>query len=772
MINTEIWGEPSTWIYCNLGGGSSSSLYDSLKISRPKTADFGTESNKGRLDSGITSGRITVNEPLDLSICPCGQDEKVSAFGKLALYNETGSGGTTPRVIERTSTCNWFMYEQTVTTSTTIERLAIYKNYSYSTYRGMKFSQWSPKATNSSGANVNYRISPYVFWYTRSLLLRIEVKIITNVSSSGLSGSWVSLDSWKNSYNTYNICGLRFVPMPVDNLDTTNMLLQYVDSSITQYNYCGKIGILDIFPDIINNGTATDTTFFSFLCSSDRGREGLLFTDTYASSSAMFVILPGYNMFEGQTTIRGGNSSAGYFYYHSIPYSEANYETAMKMISCFGCYFTPTDRKSFAYSMTDTDLYLPIIDENGVAHGEYTHGSANVNNDLYDLSSIRDKNYDPTKPPVPVDPNTYSNTTGFNSLSGGASATQRYVLNDGNVRQLLTDLWTITHNIADVDYDKFDYKILDSFLVTDPISSIVSLKRFPFDIPHTFVPSKTNVCLGKNEGTAQGYLTYDVFNSVIFSGVSIYPKFGRSFLDFAPYTEYELYIPFCSTVKLNASEILDHVLSVEMTIDLISGVCVAFIMADDLCIETVTGVVSSDMQIAGTDAATADAAIQNAVINHISARTNKEVSMLSPMTPGGLMSAVMNPVKQAGSIETAENSLAKANYDITHINTPVHSMGSAGGLSSWIQEFNCRLIIYYPEGEAIDSSGGVSSTSPKLADLTAYAHNTGFACVMNGTVSQYHGLTVGNIDTSSIQGASEEERNMIKTLFSQGVWLP
>ena len=451
-----------------------------------------------------------------------------------------------------------------------------------------------------------------------------------------------------------------------------------------------------------------------------------------------------------------------------------NLEGLRKACAAYCLFFTEkagNTLSSNADRWISTDMFCGVMDENGVGHGEYTRGTGNLDNSVYGMGSSQNSPYSPGGGGG-TDPNTYSLVTGFNSLSGGASATQRYVLDDSNVRQLLTDLWTITHTIADVDYDKFDYKILDSFLVTDPINSIVSLKRYPFNIPHTFSPNKTHVNLGKNQGEAQGYLSYNVFNSIQFAGVSIYPKFGKSFLDFSPYTEYELYIPFCGTVKLDPGEILDHVLSVRMEIDLISGVCISYILADNLVIETVTGSVAADMQVAGTDAATADAAIQNAVINHTTARTNKEVAMVTPYTPGGIMGELSNPSKQAGAIANAKTNLEKANYDITHINTPVHTMGTAGGLSSWIQEFNCRLMIYYPEGDAIDSSGGVSSSSPKLADLTEYGHTTGFYCVMQGNVSDFAGYTLGNIDTSSIAGATAEEREQIKAAFSSGVWLP
>ena len=48
------------------------------------------------------------------------------------------------------------------------------------------------------------------------------------------------------------------------------------------------------------------------------------------------------------------------------------------------------------------------------------------------------------------------------------------------------------------------------------------------------------------------------------------------------------------------------------------------------------------LALSGIDSATIDANIQNSVLNHVNARTNKEVSMLSPLSVGGLGSAVSN----------------------------------------------------------------------------------------------------------------------------------
>ena len=210
-----------------------------------------------------------------------------------------------------------------------------------------------------------------------------------------------------------------------------------------------------------------------------------------------------------------------------------------------------------------------------------------------------------------------------------------------------------------------------------------------------------------------------------------------------------------------------------MCIDFSTGTVTAYVMADNLCINTLNGSCSINIPVTGTDGVTLNSQINNGIINTKKAQGNLFLGgFLNMFTIGGIGKLALDPTSKANQIMQGSLDKAQAVYDLKHTEVPMHTIGSASPVGSWSLELTCRLMIYYPEGEAIDSSGGVSSTSPKLADLTEYGHTTGFACVMNGKVSDFHGLTVGNIDTSSISGATEEERSMIKNLFSQGVWLP
>ena len=793
-INYDVYGQPETWQNCYYGGGLSTVLATLLKASRAKIPTW-KETNpdwtfgSGQLRSGINDHKLVYHEPIDKSICTVGMDPTTSPFKSFAVWGNypevhTYMIGTAELGEEGYANSIFWFEANCVATGFT----GVYGNNAFSKWRmpleNLDKRVYAPQGNNgdtNTTQNGNFFIAPFTEFGARAFILQILVYVQTSTThhppySVEPAGTWRTLDDWKNNYSDHTIsgCQLRYRYLSSYTQNTGKMNYYSANWGSSEYRKVAA-AFADEFKVKIDAGG--DYNFYDYGIQSPGNNIGAirLFGDIdglyeWTDDLQPIALVPWY--VNNYIQIATSNQ----LIFPIVPYSDDIYDTIMAVTAHFGVPFTPGKSTSveasncaFSDDFLDDDLYLPVIDDNGITHGEYTHGADNANNSYYDFDKSSDSGYDPSKPPIPIDPNTYSNTTGFNSIAAGASATIKYVLDSSNIRQLLTDLWTISHNIAGADYEKYDYKILDSFLVSNPIDSIVSIKRFPFEIPHTFSTQKTNVCLGKNTGSSQGYVTHNVFNTVIFSGVRIFPKFENSFLDYAPYTEYELYIPFCGTVKLNAGDILDHTLNCRLQIDLTTGSCTAYILADDLVIETASGVVSCELQVAGTDSATVDSAIQNAVINHIGARTNKEIAMLSPLTFGGLLSAVSNPVKTSGAMENANNEISRADYNLTHIQTPVHSMGNAGGLTGWYQEFNARLIIYYPEGEAIDSSAPVSSTSPHLADLTAYAHNVGFACVMNGTVSEFHGKTVGNIDTSSIVGATEEERAQIKALFAQGV---
>lgn len=781
-INYAVWGAPETWIDSPYSGGSSGTTEEQYKYSAPKCADFGTPTNPTQLRNGIASGRIIENEPIDLTICPCGHDETVSAFGKLAIFNEDKTISLTPRVVERNTPVNWCFSDLITDTLKVPESFSIFHDYTYSSTRGMRFDQWSPNAVNTDGYNNNYYLSPYTFYYTRSILLSIEVQCITGETETAITTTWRTLDDWKTNHNTENICGVRCFNRAVNYYSSDT--LSYINSSLSQYRYSGKAVILDPIPNINNNGELTDTCFYSFLSASDRGRYTYLFKDIGDITTNRFAIMPAWDMFDSQTINKCGNNSLGYTYYYKIPYSNNNYETILKMVSCFGCYFTPTNKTSFNYAMTDTDLYLPIVDDEGITHGEYTRGTGNIDNDLYSLDSIRDKDYDPSKP---VDPNRYSDTTNWNNVDFTQAFTKRYLLTGSQVASLASELWAAqSSKPADIDYHNF---AIDEYLTNNPIDTIVSLKYFPCTFADV---APAIVHLGKYTTNIAATALGTSVRIIDFAPIECFPHFG-DFRDYEPHTELAMYIPFCGTVKIPTAECMGNYVSVKLAIDTSTGAATGYVIVSKtgtggICVATCQGMAAIDIPVSGLQSANLANAVFNATANWTQTQVNN-ISANSGLFKhmGGAFGAIARgmsnsigisdvkggilggPIGAAGTLVNSLNPIsalqkgmnididnAKADYELSHIQVPTRLVGSASPILGCVIELDCRLIIYRP---VTDETA-----------LSNYADTVGFATLQGGTVSQFSGLTVGTIDVSGIN-ATAKEKQAIAAAFANGVYL-
>ena len=83
-----------------------------------------------------------------------------------------------------------------------------------------------------------------------------------------------------------------------------------------------------------------------------------------------------------------------------------------------------------------------------------------------------------------------------------------------------------------------------------------------------------------------------------------------------------------------------------------------------------------------------------------------------------------------------------------------------------------RLMIYYPEGDVID---GAIPPSFKPAPLAAFGHLKGFATVTPGTVGAFRSSNAAFISGDIIADdipCTLSERNKIKSMFADGVYLP
>ena len=751
--NPNIWGAPETWIPAKIWQGVAGEGNPDIKACRAKSASFGGTNDEyiGTIERAVSSNVMDF-APIDNSIVTCGQNPKASNLGAIKLFTNKQDdtlNKVPDKIISYNKPINWIFS-------------SIYSVYPYSTNTNtwggridvnnakMRISPNPEIGTKPNNYNPNMLITPIVYYQIRSLWGVIWVQEDNNTYGGG---SWWTLEDWKNNHNDKRICQINFDLFGYTSYDGTNITVSRADNNmpdgsangvsllepvegITSYttNIYNRVPQIMIANKLDSNYYNLDFTFYGFGWRSDWENATI---KSYTRE----------------------NTEHGWCLWQSIPYTAANYEKIMGMCACYGIPFSDSNTTTYPADFNDNRVCLPIINDEGVATGEYTRGVDNLTNPFAQLDSVRDTNYDPQKP---VDPNQYSNVTGFNSLTSGATMTKRYVLDAANVEKLGDDLWTICGSLSSTDFEYFDGKLKDEFLTTNPIDSIISLQRYPFNIPSLGV--KAPIKLGKTTVTAEGATTYFPFNSIVFAGKDIFPRFGNCFLDYEPYTSYEVYVPFCGTTKIRAADILGHTLNIQMQIDLSTGSCTAYIMADQLVIETLNGSCGVDQTVSGTQTATINANIYNGILNQQLAKKQMAFQAAGALMPSNWI----NPIGYAAKGEQTETAYKESTYAIEHVETPPHSIGSASPLLSWCQEFDARIIIYYPEGDVIDST---IPPSLNAAAIQAFGHVKGFGTVSPGTVSSFHGYTQGTIIADDIP-CTESERNRIKQAFESGVFLP
>ena len=459
-------------------------------------------------------------------------------------------------------------------------------------------------------------------------------------------------------------------------------------------------------------------------------------------------------------------------------------EWIMRGAAAYGLFFTdgtPTEYPDIFAAGNDTyrwvneNMCLGVVDENGYTHGDYTRGMANPTAPNFTWLDTTQSPYDPKKPKIPT--NDYSSATVFNNIGDLATLTRRYVLNKTAVEHLGRELWQITADMIDdggggIDYTNLNDKILDTFLTNNPIDCIVSLQRYPLEVPKSASPVK--IKLGKAETNVSAYLMEKAAYFYLFQGKPIAPKFADSFLDYEPYTKMELYVPFCGTIQLNPADIIDRDLNVQLVVDFTTGTATGFVMSDDLVIETVNGNIAIDIPVTGIQSATVASQLNNAIANKSNANRQSMQANWGQISIAGAVRAVYDTPTTIINAQKADINEKAADYELSHQNAPVHIIGSASAVGAWAIDLNCRLIIYYPTGDIIRSAAVPDWNNTQLA---MYGKTTGFACCIESAIGDMGtGLVVGTapdlrgmVTNTNGYAATASELDMIRAAISEGV---
>lgn len=372
-------------------------------------------------------------------------------------------------------------------------------------------------------------------------------------------------------------------------------------------------------------------------------------------------------------------------------------------------------------------VYKPII-EGGVVTG-FT-SDMDIPSEWDQMTNVTGNNISPV-PPSPastgdkVDDMTLDPLFGLSSDAGFAAY---YLMTSGDIASLHT--WLTSTTFPD-GYDPYQY--------------IISLIQFPLILSPTWCTAGTSVSVhigGEDTGiTASLIGTEQTWRGL---GTFNVPRENGNFLDYEPYSQYEVYIPCCGWVTV-PDIVAGHQISVRINYDLtdatIIGNVYVNIEGDWLLIASKSGMMGRQTVISGEAQGVKNAQITSALLSAGTGALNVATGIMSE-----------NAVAAVSGGYNVVAGLAQAN--IASNSSYVRSIGSTGGRSLLCQYDKCYCKI----------------TTTKTDIPANYGHNVGYVCNKKGKVSDFSGFTVfQNVDTSNIAGATERERQMIKRILESGV---
>lgn len=744
-INTSVYGTAEQW--------QNTAFYD--KFYHNKKANFGD--NTSKLGDGVTKGKLSYDEPIDksLSYCGLGTESAMSHINYIAYANGAMS------IIDTTDRyqTNFAFFEITTQTGTD-------GNDPYFELNDMKYRHgWQANTDPDTwwSYNKNKILEPYTLIHPKSVVFLIKILAFNTANTQSIN---VTLNEYKTSYTTTypRIVQVYIVPYMNDSSAAEN------SPSRTQYGAAGNItsnyrmgfavGILDEYKIPTKN-----FDMYSYQLQATRvimGNVNRYQTQEFATSIAI-CYLPenvGDHFKYERVNIVGTNYIQTY-----IEYYDGIIEEILKTAACFGLYFTDKTTVAERGLFIDNDMYIGLLDENGIGHGEYLKGADTVNAPQNNFTDMSQSGYDYTKD---VDKTKYKNDTQFNtSLSLGAF-TKFYQLTESQVNDLCTALYTaVNAQPTGTPIEEYNMKC---FLTNNPIDCIISLKKFPLNHFPSVAGVVSDVYLGTVDSgidaprvlSTTWVYYFDFSNS---NDTGLYAVNSGDFRDYEPYTTVQINVPFCGSFEVPTTYFYKYGgARVALMIDFISGACTAYLLVNGDVVDSVSGSCAVDLPVTGLQSATLDGNIHSAAMAEKSAQTSGTLSMVAGAISIGAGIVTGNPLLAIGGVTalvggatSLEKNQAQIDYDVQHMQLPLKQVGAASGAIAQCGDYRCKMIIKRPVMLNYDDE--------------VYAKTIGYACLLNGNVSNFHGLTYGEIDLSSIN-CSESEKEMIKSAFASGVYLP
>ena len=483
------------------------------------------------------------------------------------------------------------------------------------------------------------------------------------------------------------------------------------------------------------------------------------------------------------------------------------YEECLNIVSSLGLYFsfdhTSCGIATLGQGITDNNIYLGKMYEDGRCDGTYTRGTATKSEPQAQTGVyiVTDRETDRTIDVVPVDttepfkpdldPDSDkqikpANVEGVSMsiqknrrLTSATNFISLYNITPDQLSTLGSVLW---HSIADYDpssldaqgnlihnfYVRLGQDVTGTFDTSAILNYFISARIYPFAVgtlPNLSVASGNEIFIGNGKvgipiGSTVRIMTSTIglIDAGVVTSQPITPY--NDFRDFYNATV-TAFLPYCGTVELNPTEVMNKTLHCYYAVDFYTGECTAYITVEgdvEYIIAVANGVMGVQIPLSATSQTQLEArhtmdGIDNArlisafmrdVIHTGMSIKDRDISGL--FGEGGSIHGLINDVLQASALDAQRQSRSG-------VSAPYLSGGNNG------------TSFFMPDSAYIQIRRG-TYTRPKN-----YGHTVGYPNTESSKLGSHSGFTIcNNVDVSGLT-CTVEEQEEIKALLETGIYI-
>lgn len=262
--------------------------------------------------------------------------------------------------------------------------------------------------------------------------------------------------------------------------------------------------------------------------------------------------------------------------------------------------------------------------------------------------------------------------------------------------------------------------IFDNFslICNNPIENIISCKSIPLSLDG----STQKIILGNVDTGVTGDKVSNNFAKQNIGSITITEKYNN-FLDYAPYTNVIIYLPYVGFKELDTNLVMGKTLSISYTVDVITGGCLCQIKSNNVKLYEFNGNLGIDIPITASTRAQVEA-------GYISSG----IGIASSVASGNIVGAVTSLINSAES---------QYHYASTSSPNPMCVAST---------NRTCYVIL----------------DRPTYQTLKSFNHTRGKKCYLTKTINTLMGYTIcdEHIDLSGISATDSEKEELIKILSS------